>query len=270
MIEYCHVIYNNISIQHSRRLENLQRKAAIACTGAYVNTSHEKLLHELGWPTLSERRKYAQLTILYKMKNNLVPPYLSSLLPSQRQQISNYNMRNPTNLTIQHTRTESFKRSFIPASSLIWNALPEHVRSSTTLSAFKRSTKPDVTKRKDYSCGIGIGSIHLSRIRMNMSGLKSHLYECNIVDTNICDCGTNKIETVDHFLWICPRHKGPRTIMLNSLTACGFITVLPDTHSDRKHITSLAINGDATSSAQDNRTLYTIIEQFILSSKRFL
>ena len=63
IIEYGHIMYNNIT-QHSRRLENLQRKAAIACTGAYVNTSHEKLLEELGWPTLGERRNYAQLIML--------------------------------------------------------------------------------------------------------------------------------------------------------------------------------------------------------------
>ena len=269
IIEYGHIIYNNISTQHSRRLENLQRKAAIACTGAYVNTSHEKLLQELGWPTLSERRNYAQLIMLYKMNNNLVPQYLSSLLPTRRHQISNYNMRNPTNLIIEHTRTQSFKKSFIPASLSLWNNLPEHIRSSTTLTEFKRNTKPSVIKKREYSRGIGSGSIHLTRFRMNMSGLKSHLYACNIVDSDICGCGANNVEDVDHFIWLCPRHQGPRLTMTNSLISAGTITYIPVTPRERKSITKLLIHGDDNISTQENRTIFTIIEQYIISSQRF-
>ena len=129
-------------------------------------------------------------------------------LPTRRHQISNYNMRNPTNLIIEHTRTQSFKKSFIPASLSLWNNLPEHIRSSTTLTEFKRNTKPSVIKKREYSRGIGSGSIHLTRFRMNMSGLKSHLYACNIVDSDICGCGANNVEDVDHFIWLCPRHQG--------------------------------------------------------------
>ena len=63
------------------RLESIQYNAAKICTGALKHTSHVKLLSELGWTTLADRRKYFKLVLFYKMYNNLTPPYLSNLVP---------------------------------------------------------------------------------------------------------------------------------------------------------------------------------------------
>ena len=41
----------------------------------------KKLLTELGWDTLQERRRKHKLIILYKIVNSLTPNYLSDLLP---------------------------------------------------------------------------------------------------------------------------------------------------------------------------------------------
>jgi hypothetical protein len=49
LLEYSGVIIDGSPDIHIKRLENIQRQAALACTGAYRHTNHEKLL---GWPSL--------------------------------------------------------------------------------------------------------------------------------------------------------------------------------------------------------------------------
>jgi hypothetical protein len=61
IIEYGNIIYDNINISQSQQLEQIQRRAALICTGAYRHTEHRILLEELGWNTLKERRKQHRL-----------------------------------------------------------------------------------------------------------------------------------------------------------------------------------------------------------------
>ena len=77
-LEYASIIYNNCAQEQSKRLEVCQRRAAIACTRAY---KHTRLLKELGWPRLETRRTYFSQLRLFKIANNLTPPYLNMLLP---------------------------------------------------------------------------------------------------------------------------------------------------------------------------------------------
>ena len=80
-LEYASIIYNNCTQEQSKRLEACQRRAAIACTRAYKRTSTTRLLKELGWPRLETRRTYFSQLLLFKIANNLTPPYLKMLLP---------------------------------------------------------------------------------------------------------------------------------------------------------------------------------------------
>ena len=50
-------------------------------SGATKLVSIEKLLKEVGWDTLSCRRKKHEQILFYKMINGLCPDYLSSLVP---------------------------------------------------------------------------------------------------------------------------------------------------------------------------------------------
>ena len=110
-----HIVYDNITDHNIRELEAIQRKAAIACTGAYVNTSHGRLLRELNWPTLQARREYAKLVVLYKIVNGHVPPYLRFILPPPRHVVNPYTLRNQQDLSLPPVRLQSFKSSFIPS-----------------------------------------------------------------------------------------------------------------------------------------------------------
>ena len=67
-LDYCDVIYHIPSIIHQpplgltlnslmEKVERIQYQAALAITGVWQGSSHYKIYDELGWETLSDRRK---------------------------------------------------------------------------------------------------------------------------------------------------------------------------------------------------------------------
>ena len=78
LIDYCDVIYDSYTIYESEQLDQLQRKASL-CTGAFRITSNEKLLKELGWPKLTNKRTSHRLVSFYKILNDLTRQYLKHL-----------------------------------------------------------------------------------------------------------------------------------------------------------------------------------------------
>ena len=81
LIEYAAVIFDNCSNNDNLRLENVQRRAALVCTGAMKRTETVKLLSDLNWDTVKSRRNTAKLVLYYKIMNAKAPCYLTNLLP---------------------------------------------------------------------------------------------------------------------------------------------------------------------------------------------
>ena len=273
LIEYGHTIYDNTNDTNSKRLESVQRKAAIACTGAYINTSHDRLLAELGWLSLKQRREDAKLVNMFKMVKGLSPAYLQAILPETRDMGNRYALRNTVDIIQPKTRLQSFKKSFLPDGICLWNNLQIDTRNAPSLHSFKQKLKSRraLAKRREYSMGCGVSSIHLARIRMNMSGLNQHLYNCNIVLYKNCLCNVHVTEDVDHFFWTCPRYESHRQTMIFDLS-----TIIPNqmpisiTKSGRKHITSVIINGDTSISVNENLSIFHIVERYVNNTKRFM
>ena len=63
LLEYGGIIFDNCTLYLKQRLESIHRRGAVICTCAFRNTSYERLLGELGWNTLDERRKLARLSL---------------------------------------------------------------------------------------------------------------------------------------------------------------------------------------------------------------
>ena len=53
---------------------------------------------DVGWESLSSRRENHKLILYYKMQNDLVPDYLSSLVPPTVGSTAVYNLRNDSDL----------------------------------------------------------------------------------------------------------------------------------------------------------------------------
>ena len=73
--------------------------------------------------SITERRDRAMLLMFYKVVNNLVPDYLSHLLPNVNRNMVKYDRRNNDEINLPFIRLETFQRSFIPYALKLWNLL---------------------------------------------------------------------------------------------------------------------------------------------------
>ena len=91
-LDYCDVIYHISSITYQpplgrtlsslmEKVERVQYQAALAITGAWQDSSRSKIYDELGWETLSDRRKCRRVLQIFKIINNNTLSYLNEKLP---------------------------------------------------------------------------------------------------------------------------------------------------------------------------------------------
>ena len=64
------------------KAERIQCQAALAVTGAWQGSSLSKFYEELGWESLSERRRWCRRILqIHKIVNNKTPSYLKDKIP---------------------------------------------------------------------------------------------------------------------------------------------------------------------------------------------
>ncbi|XP_052763343.1 uncharacterized protein LOC128223945 [Mya arenaria] len=135
-LEYCSTVWNPYTKTHIRRLEMVQRRAARYVTKRYHNTSSvTSMLEDLGWETLESRRTKAQLTMMYKIVNNLVDIQADSYLTPSNRSTRTSNNRNFTQIS---TSTSYYKFSFFPRTITEWNKLPSSIVEAPDLVSFKQ------------------------------------------------------------------------------------------------------------------------------------
>ena len=137
LLEYADVVWDNCSQHEVNELEKIQKEAVRIVTGATKLVPINSLLLEVGWESLSSRRKKHKLQLLLKMQNNLSPDYLSSLVPSFVGNFSSYLLRNATDLKIFYVRSQLYYNSFFPSTIRDWNNLPIETRNLTSIASFK-------------------------------------------------------------------------------------------------------------------------------------
>ena len=209
-MEYgCH-IWNNCTSTNSLALENIQIKVARIVTGARKGTSHDLLLTELGWPTLSNRRKGLKLKALINIINKKSPSYLHSLLPTKvgdGRPVS----RIANNFQPFKTRTEKFKNSFIPSAIELWNSLKASNRSLLYCQQLMQAKCCPL-----YYFGNRENNIKHAQLRLKCSRLNYHLYLLHVIESPSCLCG-NVREDSNHFLLHCPLFEDFRKVLLDSI-----------------------------------------------------
>ena len=134
IFKYANILYNNCTLYIERNIERGQRRAALICTGTYKHTVHQKLLAELGWPCLHIRRKLHSLCMMFKIKDNKAPQYVTNLFPTPITPTNN--LRNQANLPVPYYRLKSSSTSFIPNSIRLWNSIPIINRTAPSINIF--------------------------------------------------------------------------------------------------------------------------------------
>jgi hypothetical protein len=134
-LEYCSTVWNPFTKDLVYKLEMVQRRAARYVTNRYHNTSSvSSMIEYLGWETLESRRTKAQLTMLYKIINDLVDIPANQYLVQAPSRPKDHNKKyhQPSTSTSYH------KNSFFPRTISVWNHLPASVAEAPDLVSFKQ------------------------------------------------------------------------------------------------------------------------------------
>ena len=203
-MEYADVIWNNCTQYESNELGQIQNKAASIVSGATKLFSINSHLTETGWETLSARRNKHTLTLLYKIRNNFYPEYLSSLVPTNAGLTVGYSVRNANDINTVNASTQLYFNSALLSVIRAWNELPSHVQDSHTLLTFKYHLNSIISSPPShYYTENRPSQICHPRIRTRCSALNQQLlvFSKNIIPSPLCACGG--IDNTRHFLLEC-------------------------------------------------------------------
>ena len=163
--------------------------------------------YRTAWQTLRERRDYSLLSIMYRIKSGFAPDYLKILLPKEKKDNINYNLRNNKNLKVPFIHLERFRRSFILFAVKLWNNFLIEHQETATLEAFKSVIKRDYQDvNLLYYYGKQWPAVHHTRIRLGCNKLNADLYfRLHVADNRSCSCGCN-LEDAQHHFFHCPNY----------------------------------------------------------------
>ena len=135
-VEYASAVWSPHEVKPIHQLEMVQRRAARWTLNRHHNTSSVKgMLEDLQWRTLEQRRTDCRLVLLLQIIHGLVQiPPTNYLQPSL-----NTTSRKNHNYTYQQcsTRTNYFKYSFFPYTTVLWNNLTYQLVNSPSVISFK-------------------------------------------------------------------------------------------------------------------------------------
>ena len=140
--DYGSVTWRSASATNIERISKLQKRAARIILRANYDTPSVDMFSQLGWLSTPDRLKYNKAVLTYRAINNLSPEYITQLLKPVSE-VHTLNLRSSENcsLYVPKARTALFDGSFSCSAPRLWNALPQTVKTSGSLSTFKQSLK---------------------------------------------------------------------------------------------------------------------------------
>ena len=135
---YCNIIWASTDETTISRLQNLQNTSARVILTENKRSHVQPMLDVLSWMPISSQTRYHTLVAVYKCTHGLVPSYLHKTF-IQISRIHSYSTRqaNQSNLFTRRPTLSQYKRSFTYRGVVLWNQLPEQIRSAETLNTFK-------------------------------------------------------------------------------------------------------------------------------------
>ena len=258
-MEYGNVVWGGTYENDLQKLEKIHVDAMRLVTGATARSNINNLYNETKWQSISLRHSNAVAIMLFKIKHDFSPEYLRILLPPENTDRTTYQLRNRENTHIPAARLESFKRSFFPFSTRVWNDLPSDLRNSRSLEEFK--TKVQINREVPnilYYYGERWPAVHHSRLRIGCSKLKFDLcFNLKVIENPQCSCGA-RYENAFHFFMQCPNYADIRLNLFSIISIFTKVTV--DT----------IFHGHTDLTSEQNEVVIEAVHSFILKSERFL
>lgn len=263
-IEYANIVWDNCDDECKLMLEKVQLDAARIVTGGIKGTSHRALYKESGWESLQTRRDRQKILLYHKMIHNNAPEYLCNLVPSRVNENHGYGTRQTenSNYNMPNFRLEQYRKSFLPETVRLWNALPNEAKVINNFNQFKGKIQGIKSKvNPNYYYGSRYENIIHARFRMECSCLKDHLYKMHIIDNPTCLCGMSP-ETVSHYFFGCNLYQNQRQVL--------FETIENVLEIEKENITlEMLLHGVDNWDIEKNKVLFDSIHNYFKSTHRF-
>ena len=161
------------------KVERIQYQAALAVTGTWKGSNRSKLYEELGWETLSYRRRSQRVLQVHKIYNNKTPSYLKDKLPIHY----HYHLARNAIDTFQELRcrTNRYMKRFFPDAISSWNILISHFINMPIFSELKTHITSLFRPKIKSIFGIHdpLGIHYLFQLRVSLSPLRTHKKDHN-------------------------------------------------------------------------------------------
>jgi hypothetical protein len=274
ILEYGDIIFDGCTDTSAKRLENVQRQAGLTCTGAYKHTKHTKLLEELGWPPLSQRRKQHRMNVMFKLQRGMAPQYLLNLCPPLTRDRTSYNLRTGSNITMPQLKTTTYQNSFFPKSIKNWNELAVKDREIGTIQTFKEHQKKNSGFKVNvlYHLLSSKAAINHTRIRLGLSGLASQRFDYkHITDPKCIQCNA-KSESPAHYFLMCPSYAAQRIEFLREtchILQTNNIEVNFEKKSSVNSFINTILRGSLLLDDLNNGIIFYFTQSYIQKTQRF-
>ena len=134
-LEYDVTVWSPHTSDNIKRVEMVQRRTARYMCNHWDNTSSvSEMVGHLGWESLAIRRNYRSLHMMYRTTHmSAGGAWQRWLMPSTSQTRGLH----PWMYISLSPSDDPYKFSFLPSTIPVWNNLPPHVISSSTLDSFR-------------------------------------------------------------------------------------------------------------------------------------
>ena len=137
-LNYCPAVWYFCSAKDKHKVEKIQERTLRFVYSDYLS-SYSELLDKAETCTLELRRIHFICTEIYKTINNIRPEYTNSLVVPN---LSHYSSRGPLNLFVPRINETTYGlRSFRYQGTVLWNSLPEGIKTASNLNSFKKLIK---------------------------------------------------------------------------------------------------------------------------------
>ena len=136
-IKYCNIVWGFTSRKNIERIYKLQKRGIRLLTHSpYLSPSIPLFVNTSILP-VRELISLDSATFMFKLRNNILPEAFQNYFIFNSS-IHDYNTRNAHNIHPQLNRISVTQSSILYNGSILWNSLQTSIKSSKTLSQFKR------------------------------------------------------------------------------------------------------------------------------------
>ena len=192
----------------------------------------------------------------HKIVQENTPTYLKEHLPPLVSSTNPYHRRRPLQRQVPKHKTDTYRQSFFPSTTTLWNNSPENIQRTKSVSQVKHFlSRNDRNPPPFFYNGSRKAQITHCKLHLGISDLNYDLLNRQLTTNSSRDCGERK-EISEYYILHCPRFTHVRQNTIFRLPA------------NLLNITTL-LQGDPNISNNMNSLIFKAVQDFITQSCRF-